>query len=175
MMDMKAEMDQLLEKLEEARKQMNQAKAKETEMTNQLQDQTQKVQLLFMFLCFQPHPQNELLQRKCDAMETALKEGGGASDIKLDEILEATAAPPPAAAPPPPPAPPPPTAPMAPPPPGNQSKYFNDIIQVHHCTGAPPPPGMPAGPSLKKKNIPKPSNALKSLNWTKLPEVCNLY
>ena len=88
---MKAEMDQLLEKLLEARKQMNQAKAKETEMTNQLQDQTQKVQALLMFSCFQPHPQNKLLQRKCDAMETALKEGGGASDIKLDEILNATA------------------------------------------------------------------------------------
>ena len=27
-------------------------------------------------------------------METALKEGGGASDIKLDEILEANATPP---------------------------------------------------------------------------------
>ena len=52
MMEMKAEMDQLLEKLEEARKQMNQAKAKETEMTNQLQDQTQKVQALSMFSCF---------------------------------------------------------------------------------------------------------------------------
>ena len=50
MMEMKAEMDQLLEKLEEACKQMNQAK--ETEMTNQLQDQAQKVQALFMFLCF---------------------------------------------------------------------------------------------------------------------------
>ena len=94
MMEMKAEMDQPLEKLEEACKQMNQAKAKETEMTNQLQDQAQKVQALFMFSCFQPHPQNQLLQRKCDAMETALKEGGGASDIKLDEILEATTAPP---------------------------------------------------------------------------------
>ena len=51
-MEMKAETDHLLEKLEEARKQINQAKAKETEMTNQLQDQAQKVQALFMFLCF---------------------------------------------------------------------------------------------------------------------------
>ena len=42
-------MDQLLEKLKEAHKQLNQAKAKETEMTNQLQDQAQKVQALFMF------------------------------------------------------------------------------------------------------------------------------
>ena len=108
-------------------------------------------------------------------METALKEGGAASDIKLDKILEATAAPPPAAAPPPPPAPPPPSAPMAPSPPDNRSIHFNDIIQVYHCTGAHPPPGMPASPSLKKKNIPKPSNALKSINWTKLPEVCNIY
>ena len=43
-------------------------------------------------------PQNELLQRKCDAMETALKEGGGASEIKLDGILETTVAPPPTSA-----------------------------------------------------------------------------
>ena len=49
---MKAEMDQVLEKLLEACEQMNQAKAKETEMTNQLQDQAQKVQVLFMFSCF---------------------------------------------------------------------------------------------------------------------------
>ena len=49
---MKAEMDQLLEKLLEACEQMNQAKAKETEMTNQLQDQAQKVQALFMFSFF---------------------------------------------------------------------------------------------------------------------------
>ena len=51
-LEMKAEMDQLLEKLLEACKQMNQAKAKETEMTNQLQDQAQKVQALLMFSCF---------------------------------------------------------------------------------------------------------------------------
>lgn len=43
-MEMKAEQDELLAKLEEARIQINQAKAKETELTNQLQDQTQKVQ-----------------------------------------------------------------------------------------------------------------------------------
>uniref|UniRef100_A0A8C4F3E9 Disheveled-associated activator of morphogenesis 1 n=1 Tax=Dicentrarchus labrax TaxID=13489 RepID=A0A8C4F3E9_DICLA len=37
--------------------------------------------------------------------------------------------------------------------------------------GIPPPPGAPLGPSLKKKNIPQPSNALKSFNWAKLAEV----
>ena len=98
---------------------MNQAKAKETEMTNQLQDQAQKVQVLSVFLCCQPHPHNELLQRKCDAMETVLKEEGGDTEIKLDEILEAAVAPPPTAIPPPLLVPPPPTALMAPPPPGN--------------------------------------------------------
>ena len=51
-------MDQLLEKLKEVHKQLNQVKAKETEMINQLQDQAQKVQALFKFLCIQPHPQN---------------------------------------------------------------------------------------------------------------------
>ena len=52
MMEMKTEMDQLLEKLEEARRQLNQVKAKETEMTNQLQDQAQKVWVLVVFSCF---------------------------------------------------------------------------------------------------------------------------
>ncbi|KAJ0060838.1 hypothetical protein NL108_001693 [Boleophthalmus pectinirostris] len=36
--------------------------------------------------------------------------------------------------------------------------------------GIPPPPGAPLGPSLKKKNIPQPTNALKSFNWSKLAE-----
>ena len=48
MMEMKTEMDQILEKLEEACRQLNQAKAKEAEMTNQLQDQAQKVWALFI-------------------------------------------------------------------------------------------------------------------------------
>ena len=52
--EMKTEMDQLLEKLKEACKQLNQAKAKETKMTNcnKLQDLALKVQVLFIFLCF---------------------------------------------------------------------------------------------------------------------------
>ncbi|KAL0967516.1 hypothetical protein UPYG_G00253240 [Umbra pygmaea] len=36
--------------------------------------------------------------------------------------------------------------------------------------GIPPPPGAPLGPSLKMKNIPQPSNPLKSFNWAKLAE-----
>ncbi|KAJ8269968.1 hypothetical protein GJAV_G00108790 [Gymnothorax javanicus] len=36
--------------------------------------------------------------------------------------------------------------------------------------GIPPPPGAPVGPALKKKNIPQPSNPLKSFNWAKLAE-----
>uniref|UniRef100_A0A665UTH6 Dishevelled associated activator of morphogenesis 1b n=1 Tax=Echeneis naucrates TaxID=173247 RepID=A0A665UTH6_ECHNA len=60
--------------------------------------------------------------------------------------------------PPPPPPPPPPGGP--PPPPGRAP-----------MGGIPPPPGAPLGPSLKKKNIPQPSNPLKSFNWSKLAEV----
>ncbi|XP_006864660.1 PREDICTED: disheveled-associated activator of morphogenesis 1 isoform X2 [Chrysochloris asiatica] len=36
--------------------------------------------------------------------------------------------------------------------------------------GIMPPPGAPLGLALKKKNIPQPTNALKSFNWCKLPE-----
>ncbi|EMP30664.1 Disheveled-associated activator of morphogenesis 1 [Chelonia mydas] len=36
--------------------------------------------------------------------------------------------------------------------------------------GITPPPGAPLGSALKKKNIPQPTNALKSFNWSKLPE-----
>ncbi|XP_036590310.1 disheveled-associated activator of morphogenesis 1 [Trichosurus vulpecula] len=36
--------------------------------------------------------------------------------------------------------------------------------------GIMPPPGAPLGLALKKKNIPQPTNALKSFNWSKLPE-----
>uniref|UniRef100_A0A669B676 Dishevelled associated activator of morphogenesis 1b n=1 Tax=Oreochromis niloticus TaxID=8128 RepID=A0A669B676_ORENI len=59
--------------------------------------------------------------------------------------------------PPPPPPPPPPGGP--PPPPG-----------LPLIGGIPPPPGAPLGSSLKKKNIPQPSNPLKSFNWSKLAE-----
>ncbi|MEQ2281235.1 Disheveled-associated activator of morphogenesis 1 [Ameca splendens] len=65
--------------------------------------------------------------------------------------------PPGGAMPPPPPPPPPPGGP--PPPPGRAP-----------IGGIPPPPGAPLGTSLKKKNIPQPSNALKSFNWSKLAE-----
>ena len=119
-------------------------------MSNQLQDQAQKVQAL--------------LQKKCDVIETALKEGGGASNIKLDEILEATTSPLPTAASPPSPAP----APMALPPPGKQ---VNNIIQVHSLHRSPSSSRYACRSFIKMKSIPKPSNALKPLNWTKLPEV----
>lgn len=38
-----------------------------------------------------------------------------------------------------------------------------------------PPPGAPVSLTLKKKNIPQPTNALKSFNWSKLPEVSHLF
>ncbi|KAM6954265.1 disheveled-associated activator of morphogenesis 1b isoform 2-T2 [Aplochiton taeniatus] len=57
----------------------------------------------------------------------------------------------------PPPPPPPPGGP--PPPPG-----------CPPMCGIPPPPGAPINQALKIKNIPQPSNPLKSFNWTKLAE-----
>ncbi|XP_016109457.1 disheveled-associated activator of morphogenesis 1-like [Sinocyclocheilus grahami] len=56
--------------------------------------------------------------------------------------------------------PPPPPPPGGPPPPPGRPPFG----------AAPPPPGAPMGPSLKKKNIPQPSNPLKSFNWAKLSE-----
>uniref|UniRef100_A0A8C5PF61 Dishevelled associated activator of morphosis 1 n=1 Tax=Leptobrachium leishanense TaxID=445787 RepID=A0A8C5PF61_9ANUR len=74
--------------------------------------------------------------------------------------------PPPGSFMPPPPPPPPLPGGMAPPPPPPPPG------------GAPLPPGAPPmagfgappGPALKKKNIPQPTNPLKSFNWCKLPE-----
>ena len=91
-------------------------------------------------------------------METALKEEGGATDIKLDEILEAAATPPCYCT---------PTS-------SSPSYHQLTIKTTHnrctHYTGAPRTPGMPADLSLKNS---KPLNSLKSLNCIKLPEVYN--
>uniref|UniRef100_A0A8C7CGD1 Dishevelled associated activator of morphogenesis 1b n=1 Tax=Oncorhynchus kisutch TaxID=8019 RepID=A0A8C7CGD1_ONCKI len=57
--------------------------------------------------------------------------------------------------------PPPPPPPGGPPPPFGRPPMG----------GIPPPPGAPLGSTLKKKNIPQPSNPLKSFNWAKLAEV----
>ncbi|MBZ3872096.1 Disheveled-associated activator of morphogenesis 1 [Sciurus carolinensis] len=58
------------------------------------------------------------------------------------------------------PPPPPPLPPGGPPPPPGPPPLG----------GVMPPPGAPMGLALKKKNIPQPTNALKSFNWLKLPE-----
>lgn len=58
------------------------------------------------------------------------------------------------------PPPPPPLPPGGPPPPPGMPPLG----------GVLPPPGAPLGPGNMKKNIPQPGNALKSFNWSKLPE-----
>ncbi|XP_035529248.1 disheveled-associated activator of morphogenesis 1 [Morone saxatilis] len=63
----------------------------------------------------------------------------------------------------PPPAPPPPPPP--PPPPGGPPSFG----MAPFAPPPPPPPGAPMG-TAQKKNIPQPSNPLKSFNWSKLPE-----
>ncbi|KAM8921693.1 disheveled-associated activator of morphogenesis 1 isoform 2-T2 [Pelodytes ibericus] len=73
---------------------------------------------------------------------------------------------------PPPPPPPPPLAggmappPPPPPPPGGPPRPPGPPP----LGGFPAPPGGLFGPALKKKNIPQPTNPLKSFNWSKLPE-----
>ncbi|KAF7648127.1 hypothetical protein LDENG_00161540 [Lucifuga dentata] len=61
---------------------------------------------------------------------------------------------------------PPPPPPALPPPPGGPPSGFG---LAPFAPPPPPPPGAPLGGS-KKKNIPRPSNLLKSFNWSKLPE-----
>ncbi|KAK7835912.1 hypothetical protein U0070_004003 [Myodes glareolus] len=58
------------------------------------------------------------------------------------------------------PPPPPPLPPGGPPPPPGPPPLGGIL----------PPPGAPISLTLKKKNIPQPTNALKSFNWSKLPE-----
>ncbi|XP_036398074.1 disheveled-associated activator of morphogenesis 1 isoform X2 [Megalops cyprinoides] len=74
--------------------------------------------------------------------------------------------PPPGGMPPPPPPPPGGAPPPPPPPPGGPPPPPG----LPPFGGVPPPPGAPMGPALKKKNIPQPSNPLKSFNWAKLAE-----
>lgn len=63
------------------------------------------------------------------------------------------------------PPPPPPLPPGGPPPPPGPPPLGAVM----------PPPGAPVGLALKKKSIPQPTNALKSFNWSKLPEVSRLF
>ncbi|XP_064420822.1 disheveled-associated activator of morphogenesis 1 isoform X2 [Latimeria chalumnae] len=69
--------------------------------------------------------------------------------------------------PPPPPPPPPPFGAIPPPPPPPGGPPPPPGLPP---LGMPLPPGAPSGPALKKKNIPQPTNPLKSFNWVKLPE-----
>nr|BAC35522.1 unnamed protein product [Mus musculus] len=57
--------------------------------------------------------------------------------------------------------PPPPPLPAGGPPPPPGPPPLGGVL---------PPPGAPVSLTLKKKNIPQPTNALKSFNWSKLPE-----
>ncbi|XP_076872972.1 disheveled-associated activator of morphogenesis 1b isoform X2 [Brachyhypopomus gauderio] len=70
----------------------------------------------------------------------------------------------------PPPPPPPPCGAMMPPPPPPPPGGPPPLPGRPPLCGPPPPPGAPVGPALKKKNIPQPSNPLKSFNWAKLSE-----
>ncbi|XP_028591314.2 disheveled-associated activator of morphogenesis 1 isoform X2 [Podarcis muralis] len=85
--------------------------------------------------------------------------GGPLPTASIGSLLPVPPPPPPPGGvlPPPPPPPPPPGGP--PPPPGPPP-----------LGGLTPAPGAPLGSALKRKNIPQPTNALKSFNWSKLAE-----
>lgn len=72
---------------------------------------------------------------------------------------------------PPPPPPPPPGGPVPPPPPPPPMMGGPPPPPPPPGMGAPPPPPMPGmGGAKRRKNLPKPSNPLKSFNWSKLPD-----
>ncbi|XP_077180075.1 disheveled-associated activator of morphogenesis 1 isoform X1 [Paroedura picta] len=85
--------------------------------------------------------------------------GGPLPTSSVGSLLPVPPPPPPPGGMPPPPPPPPPPPGGPPPPPGPPP-----------LGGITPPPGAPLGSALKRKNIPQPTNALKSFNWSKLPE-----
>jgi dishevelled associated activator of morphogenesis len=92
-------------------------------------------------------------------LERLVTSGSLPDDAKVNLTMQAPPPPPPAPAPPAapgPPPPPPPGMPGCPPPPPMST--------------APGPPKPPAESLIKKKNIPQPSQPLKSFNWAKLPE-----
>lgn len=60
--------------------------------------------------------------------------------------------------------PPPPPPPLAPPPPPVPGP------PPFPCSAPIPPPAAPPKVEIAKKNVPQPSNPLKSFNWSKLPE-----
>ncbi|XP_073980936.1 disheveled-associated activator of morphogenesis-like protein isoform X2 [Rhodnius prolixus] len=108
-----------------------------------------------------------LEERERRRLEALLSEGSLPDDAKAEGLnmvnghqhgpLGSSAPPPPPPSAPIP--PPPPPAPAAPPPPL--------LPQQPNPTGPPAPPAAPPRPA---KNVPKPSNPLKSFNWSKLPD-----
>ncbi|XP_046383257.1 disheveled-associated activator of morphogenesis 1 [Ischnura elegans] len=112
---------------------------------------------------------------ECQRLQQLLSSGSIPDDAKAEGFVAGTGSNPPSAPPFPPCGPPPPPPPlpsfgkssasMPPPPPPPPS---NGV-----APSAAPAPPAPAAPRIevKKKNVPVPSNPLKSFNWSKLPDM----
>lgn len=166
------EVKQWKEQAEKMRKEHNELQQKLEKKERECDAKSQEKEDMMQTL----NKMKEKLEKECSEHRFAKQQAAELS-ARLHEMSNRTSIPggppliplAPGGAPPPPPSaaglppppggvpPPPPPPPGGPPPPPGMPNF-----------GAPPPPGLMS--KLKTKNIPQPSNPLKSFNWTKISE-----
>ncbi|XP_016105654.1 disheveled-associated activator of morphogenesis 1 [Sinocyclocheilus grahami] len=159
---MRKEHNELQQKLEKKERECDAKAQEKEEMMQTLNKMKEKLE--------KESSEHKLVKQQVADLSARLHEMSNRTNVPggppLVPLAPGSIPPPPpglAGIPPPPPSggapPPPPPPPGGPPPPPGLPGF-----------GAPPLPGGLLGSMLKKKNIPQPSNPLKSFNWTKLSE-----